>query len=392
MKKIILITFVLTFTFYLFGASVNVDELNIIADSHFNPNSQNFEVNTYFKFISSFDGGYKFAARVEFEANVMELERQYSAGNTDYYNNVFMIFRHAEVAARNLADSHFSLSFWTGRHGYLGDGNKYRGFLYYPESINEDYEGFYRLRGTGISAEIKFWQERFKAEFHFYENTNFISPATPNVFHLFSFDTSIGLYFIDIPIENDHFSLTVEMFGGITFPVNPVGQYKGGMSFSVGNDYVDFFVSFGIPKITYNTPLLGFDNFFLAADLHFKLFITDHTVSFLTRPLWFNEQLYGNGNGEKTDIDVNYKFQVLIPDFPINGGFDANFQYSLNDPNDIWNFILSPFMNVVFSGVIWNVAVHYDFSRIYIANITTSNDYKIYMEGFKVIVGASSKF
>ncbi|MCK4798000.1 MAG: hypothetical protein KAT05_11490 [Spirochaetes bacterium] len=392
MKKYLFIIYLFIAMFGLYSASVNVDELNIIADGHFNPISQSFEVNTYFKFITSFDGGYKFAAQVAFEANTKELETNYRDASTDFYNKVFMLFRHAEVCARNLADSHLSLSFWTGTHKYLGSGNKYKGYLYYPNSVDVDYQGFYRLRGTGISTQMKFWQERFRGELHFYENTNFITSQTPNIFYIFSFDTQIGLYFEEIPIENDHFNLFIELFGGVTFPISPYGQYKVGMSFGVGNDYVDFFVSAGLPKMDANITNMTFDDIYLAADLHFKLFVTDHTISFLTRPLWYNEQKQGiNNTGEKNDFDINYKFNVIVPDFPLNGGFILNFQYSLNNIADSWNLYLSPFIDIAFSGVIWNISVHYDFSRINIA-AQNSYDYKIYLEGFRVIIGAASKF
>ena len=390
-KKIFLLFISQLFIYSLFSASVSVDELKIVADTHYNIDSQSIENNTYFKFITSFDGGYKFAAKVAFEANVKELEKQYRNDSADFYNKVFMLFNHAEVMARNLADSHLDLSFWTGTHKYLGSGNYYKGYLYYPESSDEDYLGFYRLRGTGITTTFKFWQDRLRANFHFYENTNFVDSKNPNAFYYFSFDSELGLYFDEIPIQNDHFSLMLELFGGVTFPRSPAGEYKAGLTFGVGNDYIDFFISAGLPKIDGTISNMTFDYFYLASDLHFKLFITDHTISFLTRPLWFNEHKYGIDNeGEKSDFDINYKFLALTPDFPIDAGFNINFKYSLNDLSDTWNLVLAPFMDISFSGIVWNIAAHYDFSRIYAGNLR--NDSRVYLEGLKVVVAASAKF
>ncbi len=390
MKYLLVIIYIFLFSLIIFPASVNVDDLTIIADGHFDQNLQSFIANTYFKFITSFDGGYKFSANASFEANVWELEKQYREEPADFYNKVFMLFRHAEVKAQNLADSHLDISFWTGTHDYLGSGARYKGYLYYPDSIDEDYIGFYRLRGTGITTQIKFWQERFKVNFHFYQNTNFVSSATPDAFYYFSFDTVIGLYFKEIPIENDHFNLIFELIGGVTFPIAPYGQYKVGITFGVGNDYIDFFISAGLPKMDQYISNTTFNDFYLASDLHFKIFYTDHIISFLTRPLWFNEKRSGeNHTGENGDIDVNYKLNVIVPDFPLSGGCMINFKYSLNNTNDTWNLILAPFMDISFSGVIWNLTVHYDFSRLYFA---TPGEYQTYLEGFKVIIGASSKF
>jgi hypothetical protein len=390
MKHLLLFINIFILITGIFSASVSVDELKIIADGHYDKNLKSFIANTYFKFISSFDGGYKFAANVAFEANVSELEKSYREDPADIYNKVFMLFRHAEVKAMNLADSHLDLSFWTGTHKYLGEGAKYKGYLYYPESQDVDYIGFYRIRGTGLSTQLKFWEDRFRANFHFYQNTNYVTSDTPDAFYYFSFDTDIGLFFEQIPIENDHFNLIFQIIAGVNFPVKPYGEYKFGMTFGVGNDYVDFFVSAGLPNFGTDFLHLNFDYLYLAADLHFKLFFTDHTFSFLTRPLYFNEQKYGyNNEGEKSDFDINYKFAILVPDFPLSGGVIVNFKYSLNKQPDIWNLYVCPFMDIHFSGVIWNLTVHYDFSRMYYA---TPSDATTYLEGLKIIIGASSRF
>jgi hypothetical protein len=384
-------------TMSLGAASLNVEELSIIADGGYNLQSDKFEMNTYFKFVTSFDGGYKFAARVAFESNVQQLAKSFQDNSTDYYNKAFMIFDKAEVSARNLANNHLDLTFWTGTYKYLGEGNEYRGYLYYPESEDVDYRGFYRLRGTGLSLEMKFWEERFRGEFHLYQNTNFVNSTDPLAFYYFSFDTRAGLY-----LDYVHF----ELFGGMTFPVSrddptleshiPYGRYKAGLSFWVGNEHVDFFTSFGLPSIDQSlaspTTTNVFDLFYLMGELHFKLFITDWTFSFLTRPLYFNERKQGiNNNGEILDFDVNFKFHIIVPDFPLNGGLVLNAQISQNNPNDNWHLFLSPFLSISLSGVIWELHTHYDFSRIYQASLF-SYDYRIALEGFKVTLSASSKF
>ncbi|MBN2547123.1 MAG: hypothetical protein JXB50_15080 [Spirochaetes bacterium] len=388
MKKFSIAVLLFLFNLYIvFCASVNVDELKILADTHFNMVNKSIENNTYFKFISSFDGGYKFAAKIAFEANVKELEKNYYDATSDFYNKVFMLFRSAEVTARNLIDSHFDLTFWTGTYKYLGSGNKYKGYMYYPESVDKDYEGFYRLRGTGITSMLKFWEEKFRAEIHFYENTNFVSSKRPDAFYYFSVDGQVGLYFKDFPWENEFFNLFVELYGGITFPVAKGIRAKAGLSFGVGNQFLDFFITGGLPKIDSAIDQLTFHHVFIASDFHFKLFVTDHIISFLTRPLYFNEKEYNENN---VDFDINYRFNVAVADFPINGGFVVNFQYNLYDPDDSWHLYLNSFMDIVYSGVIWKISAHYDFSRIYFGNLYGNPDF--YLSGLKIIVGASTSF
>ncbi len=381
-----LIIFCLVLSISLYGASVNVDELSIIANGAYNSTSNNFEMNTYMKFITSFDGGFKFAANVTFEANIKELERNYLTTNATIYDKVFLIFKHAEVTARNLADEHLNLSFWTGTHKYLGDGNRYRGYVYYPETQNDDYIGFYRLRGTGISAEMKFWKDQFRSEFHFYQNTNFISAEDRLAFHYFSFDNETGLYTNFSDKFSDKIVINLVLFGGITFPVNGSVRGKVGMSFKVGNEHLDFFVAAGIPKLDSDIVSMSFDSLYLVGELNFRLGYTQNTLTFLTRPMYYNEALSGAIN----DFDINYRMRIVVTDFLLRGGFNVNFKYSQQDPQDFWKLILTTFLDIEFSGVVYNINLHYDFSRIYMAGIV-GND-MLALEGLGVVLGVSSRF
>lgn len=387
MKRVLLILFLFFFIFYyLYAANVSVDELKIVADTHYNIVSQSFENNTYFKFTTSFNGGYKFAAKVAFEANITQLEKSYRDADIDFYNKVFMLFKSAEVTARNLIDSHFDITFWTGTYKYLGSGNQYRGYLYYPISIDEDYCGFYRLRGTGLTGEIKFWKERFRILTHFYQNTNFVSSKTPDAFYYFSADSEIGLIFKEIPVEDEIFNLSFFIFGGITFPIKPIQRYKAGFTFMVGNQYVDFFVTAGIPKIDENG--FTFHDLFISSDLHFKIYITDHIISFLARPVYFNEKLFRENY---VDFDINYRFNIAIPPTPLNLGLFCNFQYKPDSTfENQWHLFTGTFIDILYSGIKWTTSFHYDFSRIYYGRFI--NDSRRFLQGIGIIIAASSSF
>ncbi|HOV13589.1 MAG TPA: hypothetical protein PK771_04845, partial [Spirochaetota bacterium] len=272
MRKNLFIFFLIFISINVYSANINVEELKIVADGYFlTTNNTKFQMNTYFKFITSFDGGYKFAARVAFETSTKQLETNFIT-NQFGLGNVYLFFKDAEVRIKNLANDHLDLSFWTGTHKYLGYGNKYKGYMYYPFSNDLDYAGFYRMRGTGISAEMKFWEDKFRGSFHIYQNTNFIA-LDPNALNYFSFDTEVGLYFKNISLE---------FFGGYTkefiYPNDDAssdmkfGRGKVGASLWVGNEYIDFFTSFGIPDIDTKIESTNFNHFYLLGELHFKLF------------------------------------------------------------------------------------------------------------------------
>ncbi len=393
MKRFFIFFIYIFLTFYLFSANINVDELNLISISGVNSQTNKFEMNTYFKFLTSFDGGYKFAAKVGFEANVTQLAKNYLDSSTDIYNKVFLIFNNAEITARNLIESRLDLSFWSGTYRYLGEGNYYRGFLYFPENQNVDYKGMYRIRGSGITTILRFWEDKFKLKFHLYQNTNFVTSLSPTAFNYFSFDTEIGLF-----LKYASF----ELFGGYTkdfiYPNEssalPYGRGKVGLTFWTGDTkYIEFFSTVGISTLDNNTfdsitngTISAIDALYISAELHFKLFVTDHIISFLTKPYFYNEQV----SNEKSDFNINYRFNVSVSDSPLNGGFIFNFTYSLKDPTDTWNLYLSPYISIKIAGVIWDIHVHYDFSRIDVATRTGNN--MIALEGLKLVLGVSSSF
>lgn len=381
MKKIFIPILLFFISNFIYSANVNVEEVKIIADGYFKTSTNTkFQMNTYFKFVTSFDGGYKFAARVAFETSTKQLEQNFLV-NSFGLGTVYLFFKDAEVRIKNLAQDHLDISFWTGTHKYMGAGNKYKGYMYYPNSSDLDYVGFYRMRGTGISAEMRFWEDRFKGEFHFYQNTNFIS-LDPNALNYFSFDTQLGLYFKNIYIE---------LFGGYSkefiYPNEDAsadmayGRGKIGAALWVGNEYIDFYASFGIPNIDTKVANLNFNSFYLLGELHFKLFVVDNTITFIAKPQLYNE-LPKATRGENYDLDINYKFHVIKESFPLSGGFLFNPKFSLQNTSN-YSINLSPFVSIFLAGVVWEFHVNYDFGKIQTGN---------YAEGLRIVLGATSKF
>ena len=107
------------------------------------------------------------------------------------------------------------------------------------------------------------------------------------------------------------------------------GRGKIGTSFWVGNDYVDFFTAFGIPNIDMSIGNISFSTFYLVGELHFKLFIADNYVSFMTRPALYNE-ISKAKRGDNYDMDLNYRLNFSLPDFPLSWGLYFNFLFNLS--------------------------------------------------------------
>ena len=120
------------------------------------------------------------------------------------------------------------------------------------------------------------------------------------------------------------------------------------------------------------------------------MFVTDHYVSFLTRPLSHNDI----DSGYKTDVDVQYRMNVKVGDFPIGGGFIFNFQYAQYNPkhkiNDYISAALAPYLSVDYAGINYKFFVSYDFASIKRAQ-DTGNDLEAF-SGLKFVISAATSF
>lgn len=394
MKKILITAaFVFLYT-AVYSANISVDNMQIISNINFDAYDNKMKNNTFFNFQTSFRGGYKFSANVGFAANTTDIASYYMSGVTPGLGGLYLFFDNASVTARDLFNSFLDMSIWTGNFKYLGSGNYYKGHIFYPENNSENIKGFYRLRGTGISANMKFWEERFRIKLHLYNNTNFIQPADSfSKLNFFSFDNEIGLYF-DF--------LYLEFFYGFTkdfmYPNKNTeleyGRGKVGFTFWVGNPDIEFFTTIGIPDLDKETlaAVEGgsrnlFDSLYLLAELKFNMYITENTISFLTTPSLYNE----TAKESKTDFKVNYKLLINSPDKMFNGGAVINFNYNImNNDTQNWSLTAAPYFSIVLSGVEWFVSTGYDFAKIQKAQEMKNDIYSL--EGLRIVFGVTSNF
>ncbi|HBI38899.1 MAG TPA: hypothetical protein DDY71_14755 [Spirochaetia bacterium] len=393
MKKFFLLNIFLFIMYTISGANLSIDEMQIISDINFDSYDNKLKNNTFFKLQTSFQGGYKFSAKATFSASTAMLESSYLNG-TNGLAGLYLIFNNASVTARDLFNSMLELSIWTGSYKYLGSGNIYKGYLFFPKTDTLDIQGFYRLRGTGVSANVRLWEDKFRIKLHLYNNTNFILPTdTFAKLNFFSFDNEIGLYL-------DY--LYLELFYGFTKDIMypnkntdlEYGRGKIGFTFWVGNKDIEFFTTIGIPdldKETFSQVSTGgrnlFDSLYLIAELKFNLYITKNIISFLTTPALYNEV----AKTTQSDFNVNYKLLISSPDKLMNGGTHINFTYHImSDATQSWNFTVAPYFSIVLSGVEWFLSTGYDFSKVLEAQ-TKANDL-ISLEGLHIIFGVTSNF
>ena len=379
------------------AASINIDNLQVSNSSGFNAEDGKYKGNTYIDIAASFDGGYKFAAKVGFRMNTADLANTMPDFKASVYNKVFMLLHNVELTAKNLFDSHLFLTVWTGTYKYLGIESDYQGYMFYPDSEEDQYAGAYRLKGSGFSTELRFWEERLRFALHLYENTNFVTNTTQDAFNFFSLDFEFAMYL-------KYFRMNF-FIGGTNDLVLPVentvleyGRGKTGFSFWVGDsDYADFKATFALPALDYyycsevqNGNITFFDIIYLSADLHFRIFVTDHYISFLTRPRSHNDI----DSDYVNDVDVQYRMNVKVGDFPLGGGFIFNFQFAETSPKytDSRHITaaLAPYLTVDYSGIHYQFSVGYDFASIHYAQ-QSGNDLTAFA-GLRFVISAATAF
>ena len=155
------------------------------------------------------------------------------------------------ILEQNLFDSHLFLTVWTGTYKYLGIQSEYRGDMFFPDTEDDRYAGAYRLKGSGFSTQLRFWEERVRFALHLYENTNFVTNVTPNAFNFFALDFEFELY-----LKYLHLDFFIGGTNDLIIPVEETileyGRGKTGLSFWVGDsDYADFKATFALPALDY---------------------------------------------------------------------------------------------------------------------------------------------
>ena len=98
------------------------------------------EVETRGQFRISFDGGYKYQARLSFQYYNLHIEEDSSPS---------LLFDGAQATINDIF-TFMDLTYWTGFYGILGEGAHYKGYLYHMDESGFDYDGYLPVVGTGM--------------------------------------------------------------------------------------------------------------------------------------------------------------------------------------------------------------------------------------------------
>jgi hypothetical protein len=270
-------------------------------------------------FDLSFDGGYKYQAKLLFSYYNLDIEGAAPQA---------LLFKGAQASIHEIFNL-IDFTYWTGFYGIFGEGRHYSGHLYHL-SPGFEYNGFYPVYGTGLGFGIGTLQTyRGRLLVYQREGRNTIN----------SFDLTFGLV---------REAVTFGLFGGLSDK-----EYRLGTQVIISGQEIEFSFVIGNPSIVPGRPI-DFDDFYLLAEEWFKLKNFNLILSAFTRPAKHYNYLNGiyEDTGETNDVDFNLDLNFSPEQKRYAIGGELNVQTNTLETLGVF---FSPYIQVNASGVAWKI-------------------------------------
>jgi hypothetical protein len=302
-----------------FGANVFVPTMDLT--TRINLEAQ---LETRGEFQLSFDGGYKYQAKLLFQYYDTTLEDD---------NQSALIFDGAQASIKDIFEI-IDLTYFTGYYGVLGKGKFYKGHLYHPTQ-GFDYNGYLPIIGTGlIIGNSK--KELFEGQVYLYQQYG--------MEYINACDLNLGL-------NLDPF--TARLFLGLA-----TGAPRIGTQLMYLGDETEIYLTVGDPSMPADNKV-DFDDFYLLLEEWFKMGTWNLILSVFTRPsVHYNyiDRAYSPTN-QANDLDFNFNLNYTPEGSIFSGGGELNIQTTSLEPLGVY---LSPYITVYTSGVTWKVKVDFN--------------------------------
>jgi hypothetical protein len=337
-KYLISLFFFILLPVYCFSADIFVPTLELLTRMY--SNSGVFTTQTKGSFEMNIEGGYKFGGKLKIGIEDAVVD--------DISDLPDLEFHAAEVSINDLFDLPFSFSYYTGMiddfctgnifHTYFGTGiikPDLSGYMAFGDGVN--YDGLHSVAGTGISLSSNFGTEWNYTRIYAYQDAYLGS----------------GFYSADIRSAFNLGDLKLETFAGASFPVSTAGIYRGGLLlYYKASETGSFFAQVGIPSWDPLNDAFGINLFYFLFEPRLSFGIFGINLSFFWHPSYYH-QAVTNENGS---IDLLVDFEIGdLEEFPVTGGLSTKLGYNAASATDQFETVISPYIGVVTSGVIWDL-------------------------------------
>ncbi|HUX13726.1 MAG TPA: hypothetical protein VMW87_11910 [Spirochaetia bacterium] len=304
------------------------------------------------KFDLSIGGGYKFGAKLSFgfDTTNADFSAVPSTSSATTMLQRVLLFNGAQISAKHVLGSNVDLAYFIGlndvlasgsvfpdRYGTSSVGSSFGGYLSYPTPPTIEYDGIYRISGTGIRVSLPS------------EPTTFLVDA---YLHTDAY-LGTGVYAADVRAAINSEQFKVETFAGASFPHSPYGLYRAGLFFYYSpSDTGQFLTGIGLP---YWSPDVAFS----ASQLYLLLEprVRVNPVSVILTLFWHPAYYLEAPTNEGGAFDLNVRLQLGNEQTDrIAAGFDNLISLYSAGTND-FAYTVSPFLRMNTTGVIWDFKI-----------------------------------
>lgn len=374
LRALPLVLFFVALGIPLYAADVTVPDFELYTRGYLDGGA--FNLATYGKMDIQIGGGYKFGGNIQlgFEGD--------NIGDIAALANTHLTFNGASVTIRNLFHAPLDLTYFTGLGDIFANGDafpqyfgtapiasRYRGYLYFPTGIQ--YDGIYTVAGTGVKLSAPSLAKWIDPMLYLYQDANL----------------GTGYYASDLRVLLNFDHLKFEGFVGASFPYPTAGLYRAGalIYYNTGAGG-SFLTEIGIPQWNPMTdpfdiklfyllfePRIDFGSFAIIPTLFwhpYYYYYVDTTSVPITQggPSVAVQKLEVLTNQVPTaNINVDFRFGNPQKN-PATGGFETELDYSTTTSSQ-FTALLSPYLRLVASGVIWNFKVNVKLYPFALSNI-----------------------
>lgn len=332
------------------AADVNVGSLQIYSRGYMQNGA--LQVDSRTKFDLSIGGGYKFGARLSFGMDTTNADFAAAPATAPAATILqrVLLFNGAEITAKRLLGTRVSLTYFVGLNDIFGSGSvfsdrfgtapvgtNFGGFLTYPQPPAIEYDGIYRVSGTGIRVSLPSDPKAVLVDGYLYTDAYL----------------GTGVYAADLRIAVNTDQFKIETFAGASFPRSPYGLYRAGIFFFYNpSDSGQFLTGIGLP---YWSPTDGFSaqQLYLLLEPRIRL----NPVSVIMTLFWHPSYYLETPTNEGGAFDLNVRLQLgnELTD-PAAFGIDNLMTLQSSGSND-FAFTVSPFLRLNATGVVWDFKI-----------------------------------
>ena len=248
-----------------------------------------------------------------------------------------LTFSSASIVIREIFSLPLDFSYFIGESDEFASGegfpevfgtpplaSRYRGFIYFPDSIR--YEGIHTAAGTGIKLALHPMAEKVALAAYVYQDGYFYTGTGSTLV----FDP--GSYSGDVHIMANLGKVKLEGFIGGTAPRSVLGYYRWGVIFHAADVGGEFLAQIGMPRYDPVRDRVDLDLFFLLFEARLFLDLVTLIPTVFVHPGYYKQ----NSTDEAGLLDFNFNIRIgNYEESLFAGGLETNLAFRKENLQDL---------------------------------------------------------